>query len=445
MKTIRDVMTPNVVWISPTQQAKTAIILMKGHGIDALPVVYSHDSVVGILYCSSLIGQDPETPVVDLMDKDYTVVPPEMPVYQVSDLMKSDGKSHLLVVDAGKLSGIVSRSDIICELGKSYDTLTGLPWQDAFREWSIGALDRGREISVILIDLNLFGKFNKRYGHVMGDNVLKAVAEALKSQIDPGRDFLCRYAGDEFSVATYRPAGEAMEFGRRLIEQIEQIEIEGLPEKVGATFGMAGGRRAEGRIQVHSAATLDDLITNASLNCTLSKPHRPEAAAPEAPAAVSPTTAPAPQPAEIGVRRAEPARLKIQTIRISTTATEATAEVILSRGDEEFAHTASGFSTGGRSTLRLVAEAAAGSAAKSLAEGHGVVIEDVVTFQTGDEREVVTVIATFITPKGSTTHAGSAVVRRSDPYRAATAALLSAINRQIVVAPRPAATESQAN
>lgn len=441
MKTIRDVMTPGVVWISPTQQAKTAIILMKGHGIDALPVVYSHDSVVGILYCSSLLGQDPDAPVVDLMDKEFTTVPPEMPVFEAGELMKTDGRSHLLVVEDGKLAGIVSRSDIISELGKSYDTLTRLPWQDAFREWSINALDRGREISVVLIDLNLFGKFNKRYGHVMGDNVLKAVAEALKSQVDSETDFLCRYAGDEFAIASFRPAREANEFGKRLTDAIGDIEIIGLPEKIGATYGIAGGRRTGGRQQIHSAATLDDLITNASLNCTLSKPHRADTSTSEAVATAVPQTLLTPEPAEhamsTGIQRSQQTRLKIQTIRLSTTTTEATAEVILSKDTQEFAHNATGFSTGGRATLRLVAEAAAGAATKSLTGGHGVVIEDVILTQTSDERQMVTVVATFIMPSGSTTHAGSALVRRADPYRAAAAALLAAINRQIVMAPPP--------
>lgn len=432
MKTIKDVMTADVVWVSPSAKAKTAIILLKGHGIDALPVVYSHDSVVGMLYCSSLIGQDPDASVMDLMDKAYTTVSSDMPVYQASDLMKSDGKSHLLVVDAGKLVGIISRSDVIGELGKSYDTLTRLPWQDAFREWSINALDRGLEISVILFDLDLFGKFNKKYGHVMGDNVLKAVAGVLQSETDPEKDLLCRYAGDEFAIASYRKASDASVLAQQIVDRIAQIEIPGLPEQITATYGVAGGRRTGGRATVHSTATLDDLITNASLNCMLSKPHRIEPAPTEASLA---ETAEQPATAAVAVTAAH-ARLKIQTIRLSTTTSEATAEVILARGEEEFAHAASGYSVGGRSMLRLVAESTAAAATRSLSSGHGIVVDDVITFQSGDEREVVTVIATFVTPRASTTHAGSAFVRRADPYRAAAAALLSAINRQIVIAPK---------
>lgn len=446
MKTIKDVMTPDVVWISPSAQAKTAMILLKGHGIDALPVVYSHESVVGMIYCSSLLGQSLDAAVLDVMTKEFTSVTSDMPVYQAAEMMKNGGRSHLLVVDGGRLVGIVSRADVIGELGKSYDTLTGLPWQDAFREWSISALDHGREISVILFDLDLFGKFNKKYGHVVGDKVLKSVAHVLEEHTDPAKDFLCRYAGDEFAIASYRPANEALDFGRMISDEVSKIEIPGMPDRIGATFGMAGGRRGQGREVVHTAAMIDDLITNASLNCTLSKPHRPDHAVEPAATAAAPAQ-PGPQPAiqPSAVTAGEHPRLKIQTIRLSTTSTEATAEVILSRGADEFAHSATGYSIGGRSMLRLVAESAAGAASRSMAPGHGIAIDDVTSFQTADDREVVTVIATFITPRGSTTHAGSAFIRRADPYRAAAAALLSAINRQVSAVPaaEPARAEQE--
>lgn len=429
-------MTSQVVWVSPSATAKTAMILLKGHGVDALPVVYSHDSVVGMVYCSSLLGVDLDLPVMEIMSKEFTTVSPDMPVHQAAEMMKTNGRSHLLAVEAGKLVGIVARGDVVNELGKSYDTLTGLPWQDALREWAINALDQGREISIILIDLNLFGRFNKKYGHVMGDNVLKAVAGVLRSGTDPSRDFLCRYAGDEFAIASYRPAKEAFEFGTALMRGISEISIPGLPEKIGACFGVAGGRRAAIREQVHTPAMLDDLITNASLNCTLSKPHRQETA-PETAGTAPSKAADVPERAHpVHVSRSEAARLKIQTIKLSTTSTEASADVILSRAGEEYLHSASGYSVGGRTILRLVAEATAGAVAKSLAPGHGISIEDVLTLQAGGDREVVMVIASFLTPNGGTTHAGSAFVRRADPYRAAAAAVLCAMNRQIAAAPQ---------
>lgn len=439
MKTLKDVMSADVVWISPAQQVKSAIFLLKGHGIDALPVVYAHDAVVGMIYCSSLIGQNQDASVMDVMDKNYTAVPSDTPVYQAAEMMKVGGNSHLLVVDSGKLVGIVSRSDIVAELGKSYDTLTKLPWQDAFREWGISALDHGFEISVILIDLDLFGRFNKKYGHVMGDNVLKSVAEVLSSSTDPEKDFLCRYAGDEFAIASYRKANEAMDFGRLLMERVSQIELPGLPEKIGATFGMAGGRRSGNREQAHSAAMLDDLITNASLNCTASKPVRAEEPVKPTPTefqTVQPAAPSVETPVQAMMPRAQQTRLKIQTIRLSTSPTETTVQVVLSLGDEEFTHSVTGYSTGGRSLLRLVAEATASAASKSLATGHGLMIDDVITFKAGDDRELVSVIATLITPRSSNTCAGSAVVRHSDPYRAAAAALLSATNRQLALIPK---------
>jgi hypothetical protein len=145
---------------------------------------------------------------------------------------------------------------------------------------------------------------------------------------------------------------------------------------------------------------------------------------------------------DAGIRH-EHRRLKIQTIRISTSPNESTAQVVLSLGEQEFTHSASGYATGGRGMLRLVAEATASAVSKSLATGHGIMIDDVVTFKAGDDRDVVSVIATFISPRSTNTSAGGAVVRYADPYRAAAAALLSAVNRQIAAVPRAEPVETE--
>ena len=109
--------------------------------------------------------------------------------------------------------------------------------------------------------------------------------------------------------------------------------------------------------------------------------------------------------------------------------------VTLLAGDREYRRDVSGYVIGGTNVLRLVAEATAGAACKSLAAGHGIVVDDVMLYGSGREDEIVTVVAVFISPRWSTRHVGSAVVKRGDQYRAAAAALLAAVNRQIENAP----------
>lgn len=54
-------------------------------------------------------------------------------------------------------------------------------------------------ISLLLVDIDHFKMFNDRYGHVIGDDVLRLVSAAIK-QNSRGGDLVSRYGGDEFAV-----------------------------------------------------------------------------------------------------------------------------------------------------------------------------------------------------------------------------------------------------
>lgn len=56
--------------------------------------------------------------------------------------------------------------------------------------------------SVILIDVDRFKKINDTYGHIVGDQVLKMVAEQMKHAFGNLRAFIARYGGDEFVIIT---------------------------------------------------------------------------------------------------------------------------------------------------------------------------------------------------------------------------------------------------
>ncbi|MCE2570344.1 GGDEF domain-containing response regulator [Motilimonas eburnea] len=55
-------------------------------------------------------------------------------------------------------------------------------------------------ISILLIDVDHFKKFNDHHGHLEGDDCLKKIAQQLKSACRRGSDFACRYGGEEFCV-----------------------------------------------------------------------------------------------------------------------------------------------------------------------------------------------------------------------------------------------------
>ena len=74
------------------------------------------------------------------------------------------------------------------------DELTNLPSRRALTQ-SISAL--GKQYSIAMVDVDHFKKFNDKYGHDIGDQVLKKLASQLRS-IRGGKAF--RYGGEEFTI-----------------------------------------------------------------------------------------------------------------------------------------------------------------------------------------------------------------------------------------------------
>jgi diguanylate cyclase (GGDEF)-like protein len=83
------------------------------------------------------------------------------------------------------------------------DPLTGLYNRRFLQEALDIELRRAKRkrwpVSLVMIDVDDFKRFNDTYGHSAGDSLLKAVATSLQSSVR-SNDVLCRYGGDEFSL-----------------------------------------------------------------------------------------------------------------------------------------------------------------------------------------------------------------------------------------------------
>jgi diguanylate cyclase (GGDEF)-like protein len=83
------------------------------------------------------------------------------------------------------------------------DPLTGLPDRDALMGRLKSMLDHAaaskQRFAVLFIDVDGFKQVNDRFGHLIGDEVLREVAQRLAACVRSG-DHLARFGGDEFVV-----------------------------------------------------------------------------------------------------------------------------------------------------------------------------------------------------------------------------------------------------
>jgi diguanylate cyclase len=83
------------------------------------------------------------------------------------------------------------------------DALTGIPNRKCFearlRDAATDAMECGEPLSLLLLDIDHFKRFNDSYGHQVGDQVLRLVARTLTDCVK-GRDTAARYGGEEFVI-----------------------------------------------------------------------------------------------------------------------------------------------------------------------------------------------------------------------------------------------------
>ncbi|MDG3580681.1 diguanylate cyclase [Rhizobium sp. YJ-22] len=84
------------------------------------------------------------------------------------------------------------------------DALTGLANRRSFDEALLQEFEKakktGQPLAVLLIDVDRFKAYNDRYGHLAGDECLKAVAGAIAAAARRSGDIAARFGGEEFAV-----------------------------------------------------------------------------------------------------------------------------------------------------------------------------------------------------------------------------------------------------
>lgn len=144
MKNAADIMTREVITVSPTTSVQELAKLLAAHGISGAPVVDGSGAILGVVTESDLIDQNKkvhiptvvsildsffflENPdkmeqemrkiagstVADIYSSPARTVSPDTPVDEIATIMAEKGIHTLPVVENGRLLGIIGKKDII--------------------------------------------------------------------------------------------------------------------------------------------------------------------------------------------------------------------------------------------------------------------------------------------------------------------------------------------
>jgi diguanylate cyclase (GGDEF)-like protein len=155
-----------------------------------------------------------------------------------------------------------SRQKIILEQHAITDVLTGLLNRRAaetrLQEEFARARRHNEGYAVALVDIDHFKRVNDRYGHAVGDEVLKAVAQRLATELRED-DWLARWGGEEFLIFL-RSADqrESVYVMQRLMGHVKAQPIVTEAGRISITLSGGIGLPAREDADIHSALELAD-------------------------------------------------------------------------------------------------------------------------------------------------------------------------------------------
>ena len=134
------------------------------------------------------------------------------------------------------------------------DALTGLPnrraFEEAFGRTFAEARRHGGPVGLLVVDADHFKRYNDRFGHAVGDQVLQALARALSAALRRPADLVARVGGEEFAILMPDTDAEgAAHVAERVHEAVSDLVVETGGESVGritVSIGLAFGLPRQG-------------------------------------------------------------------------------------------------------------------------------------------------------------------------------------------------------
>lgn len=136
----------------------------------------------------------------------------------------------------------------LLEQQSTIDALTGVRNRTFFDQKLSAEIKRSRRerstLALLMIDIDHFKSFNDNHGHLVGDLVIKEVAQSLQQELKRSTDYLCRYGGEEFAIILPNTDSEgAMLLAEqlRLCLENQRIQHEKLELSISVSIGCYAG------------------------------------------------------------------------------------------------------------------------------------------------------------------------------------------------------------
>ncbi len=134
----------------------------------------------------------------------------EKDLEEITDKLSEAYQALLRVSRTDGLSGIWNR--------RFFDEILEVEWKRSCRG--------GKPLSLLLLDIDFFKKYNDTYGHQAGDECIRKVAGVLKETARRAGDFPARYGGEEFAVILPETDSEkAMVVAENIRTRVQDLQI----------------------------------------------------------------------------------------------------------------------------------------------------------------------------------------------------------------------------